>query len=100
MERTGQFIKRRYGRALVFVSPVIIVCIVTGMTLSILDSRLTKEQSDTIAEVVIATLLIAMSVVIFWRKPLPGLLGRWQKLWQSIPTWHQRLRENTDKSQN
>ena len=100
MERTGQFIKRRYGRALAFISPVIIICITTGMTLSILNSRLTTEQSDTIAEVVIATLLIIMSVVIFWRKPLPGLLGRWQKMWQSIPTWQQRLRENAEKKQH
>ena len=94
MDSTGQFLKKRYGRTFGFALPIILACIGTGMLLNYLEARGASRQTlDGVGAIGIATILIVSTLTIVLRRPLPGPLGRWQKLWQSIPTWRERRAE-------
>ena len=96
MDSTGTFLKKRYGRTLGFALPIILACIGTGMLLNYLEDRGASRQTlDGIGAIAIALILIISTLTIVLRRPLPGPLGHWQRLWQSIPTWKARTAEQT-----
>lgn len=82
------FFLKRCAYVFVFVGPVIVGAILLGILLNILDaSQISQNIQNGIATVGMLTLTIFLCVVILARKPLPGMLGSWQKLWNRVPTW-------------
>lgn len=82
------FFLKRCAYVFVFVGPVIVGAIGLGILLNILDaSQISQNIQNGIATIGMLTLTIFLCIVILARKPLPGMLGSWQKLWNRVPTW-------------
>lgn len=96
MKTLGRFLARRYGYALAFASPVILGAIAIGTLSNVLESRgVSRGARDGVVIVGMFVLVLALGVAIVARKPLPGIFGRWQGLWNKIPTWRSWI---TDRS--
>lgn len=94
MDSLGRFFVKRYGYALAFAAPVIVGAIAIGVLSNVLDARgASQGMQDGVAIVGMLILMLALGIVIIVRRPLPGIFGKWQGLWNKIPTWRARLAE-------
>ena len=90
----GTFLKKRWGYSIGFALPIVLACVGLGILGNILDSRgVPRDTTDGVLIVGMVLVVVLAGIAMFARRPLPGLYGRWQKLWQSIPTWKERRRK-------
>ncbi len=96
MDSLGKFLAKRYGYAGAFALPIILGAIGIGVLSNILEAQgVSQEVQDGVSLVAMLLLILVSAITIIVRKPLPGVLGSWQRLWNNIPTWRSRF---TDRS--
>ncbi len=94
MERFSSFLKRRYGHACAFAVPVVLACVLLGVLGNVLEAHgVPREAVDGVLVVSMCLLVGAVGFVMFTRRTMPGLLGRWQRLWRTMGSWRERRAE-------
>ncbi len=87
MDSFPKYYKKRARHTFGFILPIILACVVLGLAVNIMKHQGASQSArDLVFTLGILLIFLFLLIGMFARQPLPGILGKWQKHFRSIPT--------------